>query len=48
MVAFMGFLFNEAGFPVLISRWMSCGTALEYIKLNPNADVFSLVRIPDR
>ena len=45
VIEFMGFLYDEAGFLVLISRWMDCGTALQYIKQHPDADILSLVRI---
>ena len=45
VIEFMGFLYDEDGFPVLISRWMDCGTALEYIKRHLDADILSLVRV---
>ena len=44
VIEFMGFLYDEAGFLILISRWMDCGTALEYIKQHPEVDIHSLVR----
>ena len=43
VIEFMGFLYDETGFPVLISKWMDCGTALQYIKQHPDADIPSLV-----
>ena len=45
VVEFMGFLTGEAGAPVLVSRWMENGTALDYVKKHPDADISSLVCI---
>ena len=45
VVEFMGFLFGEAGFPALVTRWLENGSALEYVIRHPDADVFTLVRI---
>ena len=45
VIEFMGFLYDKAGFLVLISKWMDYGTALQYIKQRPDADILSLVRI---
>lgn len=45
IVEFMGFLFGDAGFPVMVSKWAENGNALSYVKRNPGIDVFPLVCI---
>ena len=45
VVKFMGFLFGDAGFPVMVSKWAENGNALDYVKRNPGIDVFPLVCI---
>ena len=45
VVEFVGYLTGEAGAPILVSRWMENGTALDYVKKHPDADISSLVCI---
>lgn len=40
----LGYIVEENGFPSLVSDWIEGGTALEYVKTVPNADISYLVR----
>ena len=40
----LGYIIEENGFPSLISDWIANGTALEFVKSNPEVDIFPLVR----
>lgn len=41
----LGYIIEENGFPSLISDWIANGTALEFVRSNPEVDIFPLVRL---
>lgn len=38
-----GYTLDDGEFPALVSEWMTNGTMLEYLKLNPQVDLFDMV-----
>ncbi|KAI5116585.1 hypothetical protein M0805_009228 [Coniferiporia weirii] len=40
----LGYLIDDGVYPALISRWMTNGTSLQYLKNNPDADVLNMVK----
>lgn len=44
IVELIGYLYDEANYPMLVSKWMENGTALEYVEKCSVADVLDLVK----